>query len=319
MKAIVIDQFGGPEVLKLKEVPDPEPGPGQVVVGLAAAGVNPVETYMRSGTSYRPPLPFTPGSDGAGVIEAVGDGVTQFSPGDRVYTAGSLSGTYAEKCLCTASQVHPLPSNLDFDHGASLWINYGTAYRALFQRGSCAQGDVILIHGASGGVGVAAVQFAMHRGIVPLGTYGSEAGHQLLADLGVKQLFNHNEEGYAEEIRKLCGEHGIDLIVEMLANVNLDTDMKLLASGGTIVIVGSRGEVTVAPRDLMRVEGNIKGLMLAGATDAEIADIHSAIADAAGNGAIRPVIQERIPLAEAARAHSSVIESPSHGKILLIP
>src|SRR5437867_2000048 len=159
MKAIRVHEFGGPEVLRLEEVPTPEPGPGEVLVRMHAIGVNPVETYIRAGTyPYKPALPYTPGNDGAGVVEQVSPDVNQFEPGDRVYTAGSLSGTYAEFALCRAEQVHPLPSNVSFAQGAAMGTPYATAYLGLFQRAKAKPGETLLAHGASGGVRTAAVQ-----------------------------------------------------------------------------------------------------------------------------------------------------------------
>ena len=161
MKAIRVDEFGGLEVLRIEEVPTPQPGPNQVLVRMHATGINPVETYIRAGTYARlPKLPYTPGNDGAGVIEQIGESVAEFEPGDRVYTAGSVSGTYAEFALCKADQVYPLPANVSFAQGAAIGTPYATAYRGLFQRGHAKPGETVLVHGASGGVGTAAVQLA---------------------------------------------------------------------------------------------------------------------------------------------------------------
>src|SRR5881275_2820504 len=133
MKAILVRQFGGPEVLKLEEVPTPKHGAGQVLVRIYAAGVNPYDTYMRTGTyAQKPPLPYTPGSDGAGVVEAVGEGVTKVKKGDRLYTAKTVTGAYAEYALALEEQVHPLPAKISFSQGAGVWVPYGTAYHALF-------------------------------------------------------------------------------------------------------------------------------------------------------------------------------------------
>ena len=154
MKAIRVHEFGGSEVLRLEEVPTPQPGPGQVLVRMRAIGVNPIETYIRTGTyAYKPTLPYTPGNDGAGVVEQVGTDVNEFKPGDRVYTARSVSGTYAEFALCTTEQVHPLPANVSFGQGAAMGTPYATAYRGLFQRADAKPGETVLVHGASGGVG----------------------------------------------------------------------------------------------------------------------------------------------------------------------
>jgi NADPH:quinone reductase len=158
MKAIRVHEFGGPEVLKLEEVSDPQAGPGQVVVRVRAVGVNPVESYIRTGTyAMKPALPYTPGADAAGEVASVGAGVSNVEVGDRVYTSGSLSGTYAEQTLCTEAQVHPLPANVSFEQGAAMGVAYGTAYRGMFQRGGGKPGEMVLVHGASGGVGTAAV------------------------------------------------------------------------------------------------------------------------------------------------------------------
>jgi NADPH:quinone reductase len=320
MKAIVIHEFGGPEVLTLEEVPDPTPGREEVVVRLKAIGVNPVETYQRAGgQGYTIPRPFTPGADGAGVVEAVGPDVIGFSPGDRVYVAGSQSGTYAELCRCASAQVHHLPAPISFEDGACLWINYGTAYRALFTRGAATAGDRVLIHGATGGVGIAAVQWARYRGLQTYATYGSPAGEAMLRDQGVDHRFNHSDDGHSRAILDATDGHGIDLIVEVLANVNLEDDLDMLAHGGRVVVVGSRGTIEITPRKLMAREAEVRGLMLYKASPREMAEIHASI-DAAGNmGALRPVIQTSVPLAMAAEAHRIVMEEPSHGKVLLIP
>src|SRR5690242_2772984 len=158
MKAIRVNAFGGPEVLRLQDMPTPKPGPSEVLVRIHATGVNPVETYIREGKYSRlPELPYTPGNDGAGVVEEVGGDVKEFKPGDRVYIAGSISGTYAESALCKTEQLHALPKNVAFEAGAAMGTPYATAYRALFQRAHATPGETVLVHGASGGVGTAAV------------------------------------------------------------------------------------------------------------------------------------------------------------------
>jgi len=185
MKAIRVDQFGEPDVLRLADLPVPQPAVGQVLVRVFAVGVNPVETYIRSGNYARKPaLPYTPGSDAAGIVEVVGNEVTAFKQGDRVYTDGSLTGSYAEFALCDLSQVHPLPANISFSQGAALGVPYATAYRALFQRGQARAGESVLVHGASGGVGIAAVQLARAHGMNVLGTAGTERGLQLVLEQG---------------------------------------------------------------------------------------------------------------------------------------
>ena len=177
MKAIRVHEFGGPETLKLEEVPTPKPAAGQVLVRIHAAGVNPYETYMRAGTyALKPPLPYTPGSDGAGVVEAIGGGVKKVRPNDRVYTGRTISGSYAEYALASEEQVHPLPAKIDFKQGAGIWVPYGTAYHALYHSGKAHASETALVHGASGGVGVAALQIARAMGLKVLGTAGTPKG-----------------------------------------------------------------------------------------------------------------------------------------------
>ncbi|MFZ0959386.1 MAG: alcohol dehydrogenase catalytic domain-containing protein, partial [Terriglobia bacterium] len=179
MKAIRIHEFGGPEVLKLQDVPDLQAGAGQVLVRVKAAGVNPYDTYMRQGTyTIKPPLPYTPGSDAAGIVDSVGEGAAGFAPGERVYVAGTLTGAYAQQTLAEAWQVHRLPPNVTFAQGAGVNVPYATAYRALWQIARAQAGETVLIHGASGGVGVAGVQLARAGGLTVIGTGGTERGRE---------------------------------------------------------------------------------------------------------------------------------------------
>jgi len=180
MKAILVREFGSPDVLKLEEVPTPKPAAGEVLVRIHAAGVNPYDTYMRAGTYARkPPLPYTPGSDGAGVVEAVGEGVKKVKRGDRVYTTQTLSGAYAEYALALEDQVHPLPAKISFSQGAGVWVPYGTAYHALYHSAKAHASETVLVHGASGGVGIAAVQIARSMGLMILGTAGTPTGLEI--------------------------------------------------------------------------------------------------------------------------------------------
>ena len=318
MKTIRVHEFGGPEVLRLEEVPAPQPGPGEVLVRIHAAGVNPVETYIRAGTYARlPELPYTPGNDGGGVVEHVGSDVTEFKPGDRVYTAGSLSGTYAEFALCKNEQVHPLPENVSFAQGAAMGTPYATAYRGLLQRADAKPGETVLVHGASGGVGTAAVQLARADGLRVFGTAGSDEGLKLAREQGAHEVFDHRAPEHFEQVMKATGGRGVDVIVEMLANVNLGKDLTILAKGGRVVIIGSRGRVEIDPRDTMQRDADVRGMILPNTPPAELASIHAALVAGLENGTLRPVIGKEFPLAEAAQAHQSVMESGALGKIVL--
>ncbi len=320
MRAIRVHEFGGPEVLRLEELPDPQPGPNQVVIRVHAAGVNPVETYLRSGTyPVKPNLPYTPGSDAAGVVEAVGPGVTGVREGDRVYTSGTLTGAYAERTLCSVSQVHLLPEKVTFAQGAAVHIPYATAYRALFQRARAKPGETLLVHGASGGVGVAAVQIARAAGMTVIGTAGSERGRRLASEQGAHHVLDHQAPGYLDLIPEITHGHGVDVILEMLANVNLAKDLGLLAKGGRVVVVGSRGKIEIEPRMVMSSDGAILGMTLVNVPETVLAAIHRALVAGLENGSLHPVIGQEIPLAEAPRAHRAVMEPGAYGKIVLIP
>jgi NADPH2:quinone reductase len=287
-------------------------------VGVHAAGVNPVETYIRAGTyALKPPLPYTPGGDAAGVITAVGEHVTRFKEGDRVYTAGTISGAYAQLTLCNSEQVYPLPENVSFAQGAGLHIPYATAYRALFLCAHAHAGQTVLVHGASGAVGLATVQFAVAAGLAVLGTGGTDRGRQLVREQGAAHVFDHKTPDYLDQLMKLTGNRGADLIIEMLANVNLGRDLAVLGQGGCIVIVGSRGDVQINPRLLMRAQGSIVGMT--GGTPEQYAQAHAAIGAGLRTGTLRPIVGKELPLADAARAHHEIIENPAFGKTVLVP
>lgn len=324
MNAILVRQFGGTEVLTIEDLPDPAPGPADVLVQVKAVGVNPVDTYVRSGTyAVKPDLPYIPGSDAAGVVEATGTFVSGFKPGDRVYltgtTRGRAQGAYASMATCHASQVHRLPERLTFAQGAAIGVPYGTAHRALFGRARARQGETVLVHGASGGVGVAAVQIARAAGMTVIGTAGTDEGLALVGAQGARHAVDHRKPGCVEEIRALTGGRGVDVIIEMLANVNLEKDLGLLAPFGRIVVVGNRGRIEIDPRMAMRVDAAILGMVLWNVSAAELEEIHAALIDGFERGTLSPVVGRELPLGEAPRAHELVMAPGARGKIVLIP
>jgi NADPH2:quinone reductase len=320
VKAIRVHEFGGPEVMRLEEVPDLQPGPGQVLVRVRSIGVNPVDTYIRSGTYARKPsLPYTPGTDAAGVVESVGEGVSSVTVGEAVYTSGTISGAYAEQALCDEKQVHPLPSGVSYEQGAAIGVPYATAYRALFHCAHAMPGETVLVHGASGGVGIAAVQIARASGMKVIGTAGTDRGRQLVAEQGAHHTLDHRSTGYLDELMLLTKGRGVDVILEMLANVNLGNDLKLLALGGRVVVIGSRGTVEINPRDAMSRDAAILGMVLFNTPEHMAASIHAALFAGLENGTLRPVVGRQLPLSDAARAHQAVMEPGAYGKIVLIP
>ena len=320
MKAIVVHEFGAPEVMKLEEFPTPKAGPGQVVVRIHAAGVNPFETYMRAGTyAIKPPLPFVPGGEGAGIVDSVGEGVKQVKRGDRVYIGHPVSGTYAEYALALESQVHRLPERVSFQQGAGVYVACGTAYHALFHQAKAHASETLLVHGASGGVGIAGVQIARGMGMTVIGTAGTDKGLELVRREGAHFAFNHRNPGYHEEIMAATGGRGVDVVLEMAAQVNLGGDLKLLARYGRVIVIGSRAEVTILPRDLMARSASVRGFTLWNISDADAADVHSGLEAGLENGTVRPVVGKEMPLVEAPRAHKEVMDPGAFGKIILIP
>jgi NADPH2:quinone reductase len=321
MKAIRIHEFGGPEVLKLEEVPDPKTGPNQVVVAVKAVGINPVETYIRNGTyAFKPELPYTPGADGAGLIESVGSEVKSFKPGDRVWignVADARAGTYAQKVLCEVRQVHPLPDSLSFSQGAAVNVPYITAYHGLVQMGEGKAGDTVLVHGATGGVGLACVQIGVALGMTIIGTGGSDKGRKLVHDQGAAHVLDHKKPDYLDEIKSITAGKGVDVVCEMLANVNLAKDLTVLAQRGRIAVIGNRGTIEIDPRKIMQTHGTIVGV--SPPSDTERAQANAAISAGLFNGTLKPVVDTEYALADAAKAHADVMSEGSHGKIVLIP
>jgi NADPH2:quinone reductase len=309
-------------VLRYDDIPEPTPGAGQVRVRLHAAGVNPFDTYMLSGTyAIKPPLPYSPGADGAGVVEAVGDGVTGVAVGERVYTGGTADhqsyGAYRQVVLCTPSQVHPLPARVSFAEGAAVNVPALTAHVAL-ERATPRGGDVVLVHGASGSVGLAAVQLARAAGLTVIGTASTDDGLALVAAEGAHHVVNHAEAGHVERIQALANGRGPDVVLEMLANVNLDHDLTMLAPRGRIVVIGNRGRIDIDPRKIMAKHAVVTGLALWGLTTEEVQRGHEALGQALASGALRPVVGTELPLAEAAEAHRRVMTPGARGKIVLL-
>ena len=318
MKAIVVRQYGDPDVMKIEEIPTPEPSGSQVLVKIAAAGVNPVDTYLRTGNhAHAPQLPYTPGKDGAGMVEKVGEDVTRFKPGDRVYTANTLTGTYAEYALCDEGTLGRLPDNVSFEQGAGIWTPYATSYRALFQKAGAKAGETVLIHGASGGVGIAAVQWAKNRGLTVYGTASSDEGKQLVREQGADSVFDHSADGYLDEIREQTGGRGVDIIIEMLANLNLQKDFEALAMFGRITVVGNRGSLEFNPRAAMTKDATVYGMSLFNAPRPAFDEIHAAIFEGLSEGFLNPIIDKTFALGDAPASHEAVIAHKAHGKIVL--
>jgi NADPH2:quinone reductase len=319
MKAIQVHQFGTPDVLQLEEVSDLIPDAGQVLIQVQAAGANPLDTYLRAGVKvgdYTTPFPWTPGNDAAGIVKAIGAGVTRVKVGDRVY-AQPLTGAYAELVLSNETQVYPLPDNISFPQATCINIACRTAYYSLFELGKAEAGQVVLVHGASGSVGNAAVQLAVDAGLTVIGTAGSDAGIQLVKELGAHYVFNHRQPDYLNQIQAIT--NGIDIILEMAASANLSKDLGLMKPGGRIVVIGGSRPVEVDPVMIIGSGISIIGVRLSLIDDELNQVIHATLYQKLEKGSLNPIVDQEIPLAEAARAHYELEKSGSLGKICLIP
>jgi NADPH2:quinone reductase len=279
---------------------------------------------MRSGTyAIRPELPYTPGGDAGGVICAMGPDVTQHKVGDRVFVGTALSfdltGCYAEKVKRKASEVLPLAEGISFAQAATFGVSYPTAHYALFERGGAKAGETVFIHGASGSVGSSAIQLAKRAGLRVVGSAGTAKGLELVRAEGLDHAVNHTEAGHMNDVRRLTDGNGPELILEMLANVNLAADMELAAKYGRIVVIGNRGEITINPRVAMMKELDIRGIALWNATAAQTKPIMLDILAGITEGSLHPVVGREMGLSEAAAAHVAVLEHGVGGKIVLIP
>jgi NADPH2:quinone reductase len=305
----------------VEKIPVPKHGENEVLIKVYAAGVNPFETYIRQGLySVSPKLPYTPGCDCAGVVQAVGSKVTKHKVGDRVFTTAKVNGSYAEYAVCPENSCWRLAERLSFAQGAGIGVPYFTAYRCLHQLAHARPSQSILIHGASGAVGLASVQLARALGMTVFGTAGTDDGLQLVKRSGANHVFNHRKAGYAEEMMKITHGKGFDLIFEMLANVNLDKDCEMIGHKGTIVVIGSRGKVEINPVHLMVKDAKIMGMHLGhGTTDQrDWDDMGAALVAGFENGTLTPVVDREYKLEKACDAHRDIIESSgAKGNLIL--
>ncbi|XP_060085056.1 quinone oxidoreductase-like [Ylistrum balloti] len=320
MKAIRVAQFGGPEVMKVEaNLTIPKPSEKQILIKVAAAGVNPVDTYIRAGTyAKKPALPYTPGSDVGGVVEDVGSEVTNFKKGDRVFTVRTDTGGYGEYTLSDSSLTGVLDDKLSLEQGAAIGVPYFTAYRAVIVMGKAQKGETILVHGASGAVGLACVQIAKAHGLRVIGTAGTPEGLDLVSSIGADVVVNHRGDNYTQTITEACGGSGPNLIIEMLANVNLEKDLQMATQRGRVIIVGCRGTVEISPRLTMGKELTVQGVMLMGSTAEEWKQMHAGIKDGMTEGWLKPHIGHAYSLDEAAQAHNDIINTKgATGKLIL--
>ena len=322
MKAVVFEKIGGPEVLKIGEVPKTEVKPGMVLIKVRAAGINFADTLFRRGQyMMQPTFPDTPGLEAAGVIEAVGDGVTNLKPGQRVAAMGSKM--YAEYALAPATQVIPIPDSMNFEEGAAFPIQVLTAWHMLHTSHRIERGQSVLVHSAAGGVGIVAVQIAKAAGARVIGTVSRDDKIGLVKEHGADEVINYATHDFAEETNRLTGGRGVDLILDAVGATTMDKGLTCLAPFGHLILYGRAGGAP-EPLNLFRLfERSVK---VSGFTLYAVAPVPEVMRRGIEESLrliaekkVRIVIGKTFPLAQAAEAHRFMESRQSFGKLLLIP
>ena len=323
MKAVVCEAFGGPEVLALREVPDPPPpGPGELQVRMQARGVQYVDVLMLAGKyQFRPEPPFIPGSEGAGEVVAVGPGVTGFKPGDRVMSRHRLGG-FAQSGNAKAEDCDLIPSAMSLEEAAVFRNVYHTAYHALLQRGRLKAGDWVLIHGAGGGIGLPATQIAKFYGAQVIATASTEEKRAVCLEEGADHAIDY-QAGFRDKVMELTGGRGVDIVYDPVNGPTFDESLRCLAWGGRILILGFLGGAPALARTNYLL---IKGIEAIGVRIGGLSEAHPEIAAAniktlvelAGQGKLKPRIWRRFPLEAAADAIQALIDRKVIGKAVLV-
>lgn len=323
MKAIVITEPGGPEVLTLSDVPAPVPGPGEVLIDVVAAGLNRADVLQRQGNYPVPPgAPEYPGLEVSGRVAAIGTGVEGLGVGADVVALLS-GGGYAEQVVVPAGQVLPVPAEMDLVTAAALPEVAATVFSNLFMSAGVREGEYVLIHGGAGGIGTMAIQLVAAFGAVPMVTASSQAKLDLAASLGAKVLINYKDQDFVEEVRAATDGHGADVILDVMGAKYLQRNLDALAIEGRLVIIGLQGG-TRAELDLnalMRKRCAVMGTTLRARPEEEKSAIMAAVGEYVWpmlrDGSVKPLVDRTFPLAEAAEAHRYFDSGQHTGKILL--
>ncbi len=323
MRAIQITETGGPEVLRLAELPDPAPGPGQLLVELAAAGVNYIDTYHRSG-AYPMPLPFIPGSEGAGTVTAVGPDVRDFAVGDQVAWAAS-QGSYAERAVVATDQAVPVPQGVDIEIAAGCLLQGMTAHYLVVSVHAVQPDEAVLVHAAAGGMGLLLTQLATARGGRVIGTVSTADKERLAREAGAAEVIRYTEiDDVAGEVRRLTGGDGVAAVYDGVGASTFDASLASLRRRGMLALFGAASG-PVPPVDAQRL--NSAGSVFLTrpkladyvATREELTWRAGEVFDAILDGSLRISIGGRYPLTDAGRAHQDLQGRRTTGKLLLLP
>jgi NADPH2:quinone reductase len=324
MRAVVCEGFGGPEVLALRELPDPvPPGPGEVQVRIQARGVQYVDVLMLAGKyQFRPEPPFVPGNEGAGEVVAVGDGVTRFKLGDRIMSRHRL-GAFAQFGNAKAEDCDPVPVGMAIEEAAVFRGAHHTAYHALLQRGRLQPGEWVLIHGAAGGIGIAAIQIAKLSGATVIATASTDEKRAACLEEGADFAIDYRE-GFRDKVKELTGgRDGVDIVYDPIGAGVFDESLRCMRWGGRILVLGFLGGGPSTPRtNYLLIKGlEVIGVRLGGVTEhnPEIGrENMRTLVELAGQGKLRPRISHSFPLERAADAIQAVIDRKVIGKAVLV-
>ena len=323
MKAIRIHEDGGPEVLRFEDVPDPEPGPGEVLIGLRAASLNHLDIWLRRGLPSAP-KPRILGADGAGVVAGLGEGVDRFAEGDRVVVNPGLDegarivgehmdGTHAELIALPADYVYPLPDGLSFEEAASFPLVFETAYRMLVTRAGLREGEWVFVWGIGSGVATASLQVAKALGAQVIVTSSSDEKLERARELGADEAVNHATGDVVAAVREATGGHGADVVIEHVGEATWKTSLQVAATGGRIAVCGATSGPN-PPANLHRIWW--KQLTVVGSTMGTQEDFR-AVYELVASGRAKPVVDRVFPLAEAAAAHEHLEAGRQLGKVVL--
>ncbi|WP_419814605.1 NADPH:quinone oxidoreductase family protein [Glacieibacterium sp.] len=322
MKAVLCVEHGMPEKLVVRDVPLPEPGKGQVRVKVHAAGVNfPDTLIIQNLYQFKPALPFSPGGEAAGVIDALGEGVTDLAIGDRV-VAMTGNGCYAEAVIANRAQIVPIAGDMPFDIASGFTMTYGTSHHALKQRARLQPGETLLVLGAAGGVGLTAVELGKLMGAKVIAAASTEEKLQVCRDYGADETINYNELSLKDEVKRLTGGRGVDVIYDPVGDRFADPAFRGMAWNGRYLVVGfAAGDIPVLPLNLPLIKGaSIVGVFWGAFTQHEPAVHRENMAELLGwyrEGKLKPHISKHFSLDDGPLAIRWLMDRKATGKVVL--
>lgn len=322
MRAVLCKQWGLPESLVMEELPSPQPGPDQVLISVKACGVSFPDVLMIQGKyQLKPPFPFTPGGDVAGVIKAVGGNVTRFKAGDAVF--GKALDGCAEEVLADPGKLWTLPAGVDFTVAAGFGGNYGTSYYALRDRGQLKAGETLLVLGASGGVGLAAVELGKMMGAKVIACASSQEKLETCRKVGADELINYEQEPLRDAVKRITNDRGVDVVYDAVGDKFADPAVRSLAWGGRYLVIGfAAGEIPKIPLNLPLLKGSaLVGVWWGGFNKNEpqkARALSEELLQLVATGKLKPYISATYPLAQTGQALRDLMTRKVQGKIVVV-